>query len=92
MDLGQFTRFHLPQKKLSNIPWTARIFSGTGVNLTNTSVPFTFPGEPGNLILGMCISMLEFTKIPSEINELLCRLSRMVSSTFLLGLVVHIRK
>ena len=28
-------------------------YSGTGANLSNTSLPFILPGEPGNLIHGL---------------------------------------
>jgi len=36
--------------------------SGTGANLTNTSVPFILPGEPGSPVLGMW-SILKFATI-----------------------------
>lgn len=42
-----------PSHKLTS-PWTGRTCSGTGANISNISLPVDFfPGEPGNLVLGM---------------------------------------
>jgi len=49
MDLGE-------QLAVGKIHFGRLIFlSGSGADLSNTSVPFILPGEPGNSVLGLSV-------------------------------------